>query len=855
MACTDEGPLLFPPPEGVIPLLEGTPSSEVGSTVNLGPVLVLEDRHGNRVPGVTVPVQVVGGDGHLADSLAVSDLQGRVVPPALTLDTVAGLNRIRLSPPGLPAREFEILGTPGRLQRIIPDLDSGFVGEAEVGTTLPTPISARFTDRYGNPIQNAPILFVPLAGGGLAGDGGAPGQPSASVELTDAEGRASVLWTLGDRPGLNRIAIRTEILPSLIYDARAVAGPLDALAPLSPSMQTSQISETVVFPPRVRAQDRLENPLVGVEVVFRVTSGGGSVSPDTVVTDSTGIASATEWIMGPDEGEQTLVAEAGSVSTTFTATAGIDAPGPQLRIDAVHVNQGSQTLAGDIDLVAGRDGLLRAFVTAPDSLELQPELRVELFSNGAPVADHRVPAGSSHLHPVVRPDRLDQSWNMVIPGSLVEPGLGVRVTVDPDGVITGQPQSGYVYPADGGIAPLAVRELNPLEVVLIPVLQEANGRLGQVDEGNADDFLSTTRRLFPLERIAWRLRTPYVTQVELTNNFDRWVELVNELLALRIDEEDGDAFYYGVVQVEYTSGIAGIGFIPPSPERPEKVSVGWDRPNTRAYIAAHELGHNLGRRHAPCGGAASPDSNYPHPNAGIGSPGWDIEAGELKLVSGHRDIMSYCRPEWSSDYTFAGLMNWIEQLRGPSQMAASARDGVMIWGRANAEGLTLEPVFDTRGPAVLPDQPGPLRAVGLTGEGDVLFDLRFEGVPVDHAPDPSERHFAFRVPLGPEERQRLHRVELHRAGERRILESPADPGAPAALRFDPPSPEVERTVDGRIRLQWDDTIPLAVVRDSRGAILTIARGGRVEFESLEASVDVHLSDGVRSHRHQVTLPH
>ena len=33
---------------------------------------------------------------------------------------------------------------------------------------------------------------------------------------------------------------------------------------------------------------------------------------------------------------------------------------------------------------------------------------------------------------------------------------------------------------------------------------------------------------------------------------------------------------------------------------------------------AHELGHALSRAHTPCGGAGSPDNNYPYDNGIIG---------------------------------------------------------------------------------------------------------------------------------------------------------------------------------------------------------------------------------------------
>lgn len=857
--CTDDGPLLFPPAHRAVPLLEGTPSGTVGEQIRLGPVFYLEDRLGNRAAGVRVPVDLVEGDGQLGESFAVSDPQGRVAPPELTLDTIAGPNRIRFRPPGLPERELVVEGNPGPVARLDTEPESMQLGTLEVGTELPMPIVARLTDEYGNPVRGYPVRFAPLEGGGRAGGEGLPGQTDVAVVPTDADGTASARWTLGQRPGPNRLGVQTELLPSRIYEADAIAGPLSALTPRSPTDQTGQTGEPVQSRPRVRAEDQFGNPLEGIEVRFEIAEGAGTVTPSTITTDSTGLAETDAWTLGPDEGAQTLRASAGPVTTDFTAMAVAFPPGPPVRIAAVHLNQGSQTLEGDIDIVAGRPGLLRVFLTAPEALELAPDVEIEIRDGPVLVERVVVSAQSDSIRASAALEPGEWSWNLPVDADLVRPGLGVRVTVDPEGEFWEEEGSGPVYPDDGGVALLPVVEIDPLQVLLVPVEQAPTGLVGRIDASNADTFLSDTRRMLPVSGVEWQLRAPYTTQIRITNDFDRWNSLLSELLAVRTDQETGGAYWYGVVQPEYSRGIAGIGYILPNAANPERVSVGWDLPNTAAYIAAHELGHNLGRRHAPCGVGQSLDPNFPYPNAGLGATGWDRESGGLVSSATHADFMSYCLPAWTSDYTFTAILDRLSTLSvlSSARFATRPTEGLLVWGRIDRNGMHLEPAFESSGPPVLPAEPGPYRITGRDSTGTVLFQFAFRGTPIDHSDDPSARHFAFRVPLDSDQREQLHRIELGGrggGGTRSLLTRPAAPEA-GALRAGAPAMQPERMAPDRIRLEWDATVhPLLVVRDPEGNILTLARGGRAEVRTSADHLHLYRSRGLGGDALQVRVP-
>jgi hypothetical protein len=56
-----------------------------------------------------------------------------------------------------------------------------------------------------------------------------------------------------------------------------------------------------------RVLDAGGNPVAGVEVQWSVSSGGGSISPETVLTDASGLAAA-ERVLGPNSGQQTAQA-------------------------------------------------------------------------------------------------------------------------------------------------------------------------------------------------------------------------------------------------------------------------------------------------------------------------------------------------------------------------------------------------------------------------------------------------------------------------------------------------------------------------------------------------------------------
>src|SRR4029453_5060826 len=100
-------------------------------------------------------------------------------------------------------------------------------------------------------------------------------------------------------------------------------------------------------------------------------------------------------------------------------------------------------------------------------------------------------------------------------------------------------------------------------------------------------------------------------------------------------------------------------------------------PSTDANYASHEVGHTLGRQHPLRGnlicGNSGDDANYPYGRSYIGETSLDKETRFAGLdfdekLSGttpyldagtYYDTMSYCTPNWISDYTFEGMYQYL----------------------------------------------------------------------------------------------------------------------------------------------------------------------------------------------------
>jgi hypothetical protein len=165
--------------------------------------------------------------------------------------------------------------------------------------------------------------------------------------------------------------------------------------------------------------------------------------------------------------------------------------------------------------------------------------------------------------------------------------------------------------------------------------------------------------------------------------FSEWVRLLNLLTSLKQTEgAPAGQVYFGLVPHTNSRGdripssIGGVGWIG------LRVSVGFD---DGGYTAAHEIGHNFGLPHAPCGPVGDPDPYFPYAYASIGQYGYDVLSNDIinpGVPEYTKDIMSYCWPEWFSDYNYRKLYD--------DQLA----HGATIIESADSHSLFIRVTFD-----------------------------------------------------------------------------------------------------------------------------------------------------------------
>jgi hypothetical protein len=395
-----------------------------------------------------------------------------------------------------------------------------------------------------------------------------------------------------------------------------------------------------------------------------------------------------------------------------------------------------------------------------------------------------------------------------------------------------------------------VRAANPVDLRFVPVIVQ--GVTGNVSAANVEQYTVTMRKVFPLRTVNATVRSePYTSAAGAlqSSTAAEWGQVLSEVNALRV--ADGWAgHYYGVVRTSYSSGIAGIGYVP------GRAAVGWDRLPSGDDVMAHEFGHNLSLGHAPCGGVASPDPNFPHASGNTGVYGLDVAALALKPPTS-KDLMGYCGgTQWISDYHYLRAFNYRTNNPQASMLDAEP-EGILVWGRMGNGAVTLEPAFAVAAP-VHPARRASHEAEALDAQGRVIARAGFEAAPVADLPG-DHRHFAVILPLDRTQQATIARIRVRPVAAGLAMAQGgaerARVGGPATLRA-PATRTVARVTPGAIRLQWDGAAwPLAVVRNpATGAILSLARGGDLTVAASAAELDITWSDGVQSVKERLSLP-
>src|SRR5438105_1392667 len=209
---------------------------------------------------------------------------GRTIATA-TVDGVSGK-----SPLLVVATAAEIATVAGGAQRAL------------AGKLVPQAVVVRGASRRARPVEGVLVKF-----GGADGQGG----PEPASAITDADGRARTVWTLGDLPGRQTLLATVERIDSalaIVAEAEPVAAntKLTALTEHPSGAAGHEIADTI----SIRVSDSTGRALADVPVTWVALDGGRAQSIDAR-SDSVGEARAL-WTLGPKAGTQRLRAQVGS---------------------------------------------------------------------------------------------------------------------------------------------------------------------------------------------------------------------------------------------------------------------------------------------------------------------------------------------------------------------------------------------------------------------------------------------------------------------------------------------------------------------------------------------------------------
>ena len=277
------------------------------------------DQNNNGVAGQSVNYEVIAGDGSFAGQRQYAVLSGEngIAEVWWTLGATPGdsnnVARARCNYNGSPLQGSPVrfvasarVGKPAKMN-VLSNYLSGVVGNA-----LPEPFRIQITDLGGNKIEDYPVTFKVMAGGGNI-----DGETSKTIK-TNANGVASLVLTLGPTTGdTNNVVMATarrgedHLQGSPAYlKASARTSAASDLVLVSGNNQNSAAGRPLPDPLVVKVTDRAGNGVKGHPVTFTVKAGHGRIddldSSKTVETDANGKAQVV-FTLSPGAADNNVV--------------------------------------------------------------------------------------------------------------------------------------------------------------------------------------------------------------------------------------------------------------------------------------------------------------------------------------------------------------------------------------------------------------------------------------------------------------------------------------------------------------------------------------------------------------------
>jgi VCBS repeat-containing protein len=243
-------------------------------------VVRVTDAEHNPVAGVPVEWSV-GGGGTITPASGLSDADG-LVAAEWVLGGTAGPQTAQAAAAGITPVTFSSTAEPANPTALV--VVSGDGQGGAIGAVLPEPLVVRLEDDNGNGVGGKPITFVVSGGGGSV-------EPSNTV--TDPNGLAKTVWTLGSTVGQKTVTAISSGLPPVSFTAMVGASAATRLAFVRPPQNTAA-GAALTPSVQVAIQDAGGNTVTTatdpVTVALDANPTGATLSGNVTVNAVNGIA-------------------------------------------------------------------------------------------------------------------------------------------------------------------------------------------------------------------------------------------------------------------------------------------------------------------------------------------------------------------------------------------------------------------------------------------------------------------------------------------------------------------------------------------------------------------------------------